>query len=158
MKKVEFMKKEIPGEVYRRENELTIHWNNQERRIQKVGDEVIYLMDDITYEGETIKGFKLGKEKIQEIKQLKQEAEGYQLSMKQPTLTTNAEQKKLMALVRGLERKERRMRGEFQELKGFMNSWMNLLARNLKDLEKDLVGLTRKFARLEMKAQKAEAN
>lgn len=61
------------------------------------------------------------------------------------------EDDKFKALIYGLEQKEIELRERFNETRNFMQSWMNLLTRNLKDLEKELVLLTRKFARLEMK-------
>lgn len=60
------------------------------------------------------------------------------------------------ALLSGLDRKEAALRGQFDEIRNFMKSWMSLLAENLKDLEKNLISLARKFVRLEIKADKRE--
>lgn len=56
----------------------------------------------------------------------------------------------------GIKRKEEKLNAKFEEMRSFMKSWMDLLARNLADLEKDLVALTRKFVRLELKASERE--
>lgn len=151
MRKITFKKRDKEGKVYMDDDELKVNWNGKEVGVKKIEGDTLHLRETLPYEGGAIRGFRLMKDKMKKIRELKGEPTR---KRKEETLSVEkveeGEDEKLKALILGLEQKETELRHQFNDTRNFMRSWMDLLIRNLKDLEKELVLLSRKFARLEM--------
>lgn len=157
LKKVNFERNGRKGQIYREKGQLKVSWNEQVQPVEKVENSTIYLKDPIIIENSKIDAIPLRAKETVQIKKIT----NMETTAKEPiseAVQDVEEDKKLQALLRGLERKEKRLEANLREVREFLRSWMSLLARNLKDLERNLVILTRKFARLEVKYQKAKNN
>lgn len=160
---VNFERNGRKGVIYKEKGKLKVSWNDQVQSVEKVENSTVYLEDAITVENRNVTAIPLRAKETVQIKSLKntesktkreRDTESKTKREIQKNVGGADEDKRVQALLQGLERKEKRLQADLREVREFLRSWMSLLARNLKDLERNLVILTRKFARLEVKYHK----